>query len=253
MLHESQRAIDRLHSLYPAPGWVEGATPCRDAEFLLQMVTAHQPATIVELGVAAGVSSAVLLYALDTLPETVSGRLLYSCDVRPWCYFDASYPTGAAAATMYPSPHARWILDTDVDARRLSNTLAPASVDLTFIDANHHHPWPLLDLLHMTVVAKPGSWVMLHDINLPVLKPVFNVWGAKWLFDAWPFEKLAGGEPRYNIGAVKLPDDLTRLGTFAATLLERPWGYAPTLQHVSLPPWFAEVQHLVERQIRRCA
>lgn len=68
--HVSERARSGLHSLSPAPDWVQGATPVGDAEFLLEMVTAHLPTTMVELGVAAGVSSAFILYALDTLPSS---------------------------------------------------------------------------------------------------------------------------------------------------------------------------------------
>lgn len=238
-----------LQTLPAAPDWVQGATPIRDAEFLFDMITEHAPATVVEIGVAAGVSSAYMLYALDALPPIDGGRVLHSCDIQPACYFDPAWATGEAAQTIYPSPRARWILDTNIDTRRLSQTLAPASVDLTFIDANHYHPWPLLDLLHMAVLAKPRSWVMLHDINLPVIAPEFPAWGAKFLFDAWPFEKVAGGGPERNIGAVRLPDDLHRLMPFAADLLERTWEHAPTLWHVALPEPFAPIQEIVRGRI----
>jgi hypothetical protein len=247
--HTSPRARRGLHALPPAPGWAQGATPIGDAEFLLEMVTAHAPSTIVEIGVAAGVSSAYMLYALDTLPDTGPPRLLHSCDIQPACYFDAAHATGEAVQTMYPRPRARWVLDTNTDARRLSQTLAPASVDLTFIDANHFHPWPLLDLLHMSVLAKPESWVVLHDINLPVIAPEFVAWGAKFLFDEWPFEKVAGGGAPRNIGALKLPADLSRLIPIAAALIERTWEHAPTLWHVELPAPFAPLQELVRARI----
>ena len=253
MTDVARPAIDGLRALYPAPAWALGSTPPGDAEFLLAMVTQQAPVTVVELGVAAGVSSAVLLYSLDTLPEIAGGRVLHSCDVQPSCYFDAERATGGATATMYPRPRAAWNLDTNTDARRLASKLPPASVDLTFIDANHFHPWPLLDLLHMTAVAKPGSWVILHDTNLPIVNPACQASGAKWLFDEWPFEKRLGGEPRHNIGAVKLPEEFAHLVPFASELVERSWEFAPTLWHVGLPTWFHEVQELVERQITRVA
>jgi len=248
----SPGAVAGLRALYPPPSWVRGATAEYDAEFLLGLVTAQAPTRIVEIGVAAGVSSAVLLYALDTLPEP-SSRSLYSCDVQPECYFDARRATGEIVGTMYPQPVAAWTLNTNVDTRRLAGVLSPASIDLTFIDANHAHPWPLLDLLHMTVLAKPGSWVALHDINLPAIAPAHAPWGAKLLFDEWPFEKVVGGGSRRNIGAVKLPHDFTLLRPLAHSLLDRAWEHSPTLWHVRLPDWFAEVQVQVERRIAQAA
>ena len=243
---------DERPALRPAPAWVRGATPIGDGMFLRAMVATHQPSHLLELGVASGVSSAWLLDALDALPEVPGGRVLRSCDVNAACYFDQTRATGEAVKTMYPQPRARWILDTDTDARRLSQSLPPQSVDLTFIDANHYHPWPLLDLLHVSVLAKRGSWVILHDINLPEVAPQFAAWGARHLFEAWPFERVTGGLQR-NIGAVRLPDDLTRLLPLASALLELPWEHAPTRWHVALPAPFDVLQGALDHQIDAAA
>lgn len=245
-------ALEGLRALYPPPAWVTGATPVGDAEFLFQMVASQAPVRVAEVGVAAGVSSAVLLYALDALPGQ-ERRELHSCDPAASCYFDPARSTGSAASQMYPRPRAHWQLDTAADAQQLARSLRPASVDLTFIDANHSHPWPLLDLLHLTACAKPGSWVVLHDINLPVLKPQFQAWGAKWLFDAWPFDKIAGGAPRFNIGAVRLPDEFPALAAVAAALFERKWEAAPEARHLALPEWLSPLRGLLDDRLRLCA
>jgi hypothetical protein len=127
--------------------------------------------------------TAVLLYALDALPPVAGGRSLRSCDVEPTCYFDRTGAIGDAARVMYPTPRATWMVDGDLDSRRLSQQLPPESADLTFIDANHAHPWPPLDLLHATAFAQPQSWMVLHDINLPAICPGHGS-GAKQLYDA---------------------------------------------------------------------
>ena len=121
-------------------------------------------------------------------------------------------------------------------------------MDLTFIDANHYHPWPLLDLVHLCVVAKPESWMILHDIDLPNVAPRFAAWGAKWLFDAWPFESVVGGQ-QHNIGAVRLPADLNALVPLASELLDRTWEHDPTLWHVALPAPFAALQDTLARRL----
>ncbi len=234
-------AVVNVDGVQAAPDWVRGATPPGDAAFLRRIVTVHAPARVLELGVAAGVSSAYLLEALDALPDVPGGRELRSCDVQATCYFDAGRATGEAVATMYPRPRARWVLDTNTDARRLSQTLAPGSVDLVFIDANHFHPWPLLDLLHLSAIAAPGAWFVLHDINLPAIAPRFAAWGATWLFETWPFQKCADS-PDANIGAVRLPADPAWLTPWASTLLERPWEHTPTRWHVALPAMFAALE-----------
>ncbi len=244
------RPVDlaRLNAMYQPPSWAAGFVSGADAAFLLHMVAAHAPRTVVELGVASGASSAALLHALDQLPPD-EPRRLYSCDVRPTCYFNEAYKTGEACLAMYPEPRARWQREFSTDARALAQVLPAASVDLTFIDANHSHPWPLLDLLHATRYATPGSWVVLHDIDLPLQHPEHQVYGPRWLFQAWPFNKVKGLGPWTSIGAVQLPDDLSRLAPLALTLLDRPWEQAPTLAHAELPAPFIAVREAIEARL----
>lgn len=237
-----------LQAMYRPPPWATGYVSGADAEFLADMVAAHQPRTIVELGVAAGASSAVLLYALDQLP-LAEARALYSCDVRPTCYFDEAYETGQACREMYPEPRARWHREFEMDARGVRTLLPAASVDLTFIDANHSHPWPLLDLLHVSAFAKPGSWVVLHDVDLPIHHPEHQVFGPRWLFQAWPFNKVKGVGQWVSIAAVQLPDDPARLVPTALSLLTKPWEQAPSMRHVALPPAFAAVRAALEARL----
>jgi predicted O-methyltransferase YrrM len=242
--------LARLHRMYAPPAWARGAITRSDAEFLTQAIAVLQPQTVVEIGVASGVSSAVILHALDRLPAVEGGRLLQSCDIVPSCYFNAEYNTGAAVREMNPHAKSHWLLDTDIDARRLSQEWQPNTVDLTLIDANHYHPWPLLDLLHMTYVAKPRSWVVLHDIDLP-RRTKLQVHGAMWLFEAWPFAKIQGEGAASNIGAVQLPDQASDLLPMTRALLERPWEHMPTMWHVDLPGMLAEAEEIVRAHIER--
>ena len=221
------------------PQWVQGGISGGDSEFLLELVSGVGPSTVLELGVASGASSAALLFALDRLGA--ERRTLHSCDVRGTCYFDAERATGSAVGEMYPGYRTDWRLDTSTDARRILEKLPAGSIDLTFIDANHSHPWPLLDLLHITRLARPGSWVALHDIELPRLHPQYQVYGPKWLFEAWPFNKIHGIGDSINIGAVQLPLDLRDLVPMSLALLDRPWEHSPTSWHVDLPEVFSEV------------
>jgi len=65
-------------------------------------------------------------------------------------------------------------------------------LQLVFINANHQHPQPLLDLLRATPYVRSGGWILLHDIKLGTLgrasiESVHDVrrgasFGAEWLF-----------------------------------------------------------------------
>jgi predicted O-methyltransferase YrrM len=241
---------EALRKMFQPPQWALGHVSASDAAFLHEMVAALEPETVVELGVASGCSSAVILHALDRLPEA-ERRVLHSCDTRATCYFDQAYPTGQACREMYPVPRAQWRTAFDSDARRLAERLTPASVDFTFIDANHSHPFPLVDLLQVTAFAKPGSWIVLHDIDLPIRHPQFQTYGPRWLFHQWPFNKLKAFDRWASIGAVQLPDDPSRLVPMALALLEKPWEQQLPAAAAQLPPLFASVQAALEARLRR--
>lgn len=241
-----------LERMYRPPSWATGYVSGEDAAFLLHMVSALQPSTVVELGVASGASSAALLFALDQLPDGPARRL-YSCDVRTTCYFNEAYETGQACREMYPAPRTAWHRAFPADARTLAAQLPPGGADLTFIDANHAHPWPLLDLLHVTAFARPGSWVILHDVDLPVQHPEHQVFGPRWLFQAWPFNKVKGVGRWTSIAAVQLPPDLSRLTPVALTLLERRWEQAPSPDHAALGPPFEAVREALETRLGTAA
>jgi hypothetical protein len=94
-------------------------------------------------------------------------------------------------------------------------------------------------------VVRPGSWIALHDVELPRLYPQFQVHGPQWLFEAWPFNKIHGLDGSLNIGAVQLPPDLERLVPMALDLLRRPWEHAPTTWDVQLPEIYGAVSDYV--------
>ena len=151
---------------------------------------------------------------------------------------------------MYPASRAQWHTAFEDDARALSRVLPAGSVDLTFIDANHSHPYPLLDLLQATAFAKPGSWVILHDVDLPIQHPQFQTYGPRWLFHAWPFNKVKAFDRWASIAAVQLPEDPSLLVPMALALLEMPWEQDICMETVALPPACAAVQAALEARLR---
>ncbi len=210
--------------VYRRPRWGRGTITNEDARFLHDLVVELRPPVVVELGVASGCSSVVLLEALARVrqhaaPEEV---WLHSFDVMDRCYFDPSRPVGAAVAQLTPRLLGHWRL-TIGDALRARHQLAGMAAQMAFIDANHLHPWPAADLLALMPVLAPGAWVALHDIRLPLLGlPKSNGHGPMHLFENWPGEKRSGGTD-HNIGAIRLFSDNQDIRSILGSVLKKPW------------------------------
>lgn len=212
---------------YWKPSWAEGAITQEDARFVHDLVLETRPASAVEIGVASGCSSAVLLQALDIVGDAGAEEpLLYAFDIATHCYFDGNIPTGTAVKEETPDLASRYAL-TCGDALDASRRLTGMSIEFAFIDGNHYHPWPAIDLIALLPVLAPGAWVALHDIRLPEINiRSLRGYGPGYVYDRWPFEKRQGGF-RGNTGAIRLPVAPTDLRGWCDEVLSLPWETVP--------------------------
>lgn len=204
------------------PSWVTGHVSQLDAAYMGAFARVVEPRTMVEVGVASGYSSAILLDALSSVrrPAGAPDIWLHSFDVLDYCYFDPSRKAGEAVTELVPALRPYWQLHQG-DVRVARRCLEPGSVALAFIDGYHVHPWPVLDLIGLLPLLSQRAWVLLHDIRLPQLGHAAND-GAQYLFEAWPWAK--GCEPvQGNVGAVRLDAPIPEVLTFCECLLERSW------------------------------
>lgn len=226
--------LDAFAEAYAVPAWASGYVNHRDGLLLWDLVEAVRPRAVVEVGVSSGVSSALLASALRRFagPTDQHPRLL-SVDIASRCHFDASRTIGEAIAEINPVLASEIELRTGWSAVDAARACEVGSVDLAFIDGNHLHPAPTLDLIALLPVMRPGAWVALHDIELPhIAKAVGgpgreHASGAQRLFRAWPFEKIQPENPNpvlNNIGAVRIPADPEGdLAGVLVSLLREPW------------------------------
>ena len=213
--------IDALCGAYRAPGGVTGHIDPEDAAFLWDLIERTDPDVVVEIGTASGVSTALLVAAMDgAVVRSGSRPLVHSYDLHPWCFFDRSKPVGFALGELCPGRAALaqvHINKTAMDAGREHENLP-----LVFIDADHRHPAPTLDVLALLPALAPGAWVALHDIRLPELARrhaqrtgAAPDWAAQTgperLSARWPFEKIEpgghGDGAMVNTGAIRIPTD----------------------------------------------
>ena len=221
--------IQRLIQGRPAR---QGSLTLADTLFLAAVTSIIAPERVIEVGTGTGFSSALIaamLFRPGSPPvkarvQTIDAHTCYRCD--------ESIPIGGDIATLIPefasavqvhAPH-----QSDF-ANQLAN---PNELQLGFIDADHQHPCPLLDLLHLSRVIQPGGWIVLHDIALGTLAlaakrrgnplPFPGQFGAEWLFQKWAFRKITSG----NIGAVQLPDHKRHIRRVVKTLINLPFEIA---------------------------
>lgn len=219
----------------PPPSWVAGSISFSDAKFLCDLLHRERPSVVLEIGTASGFSAATICQCLDYAARALKGDSEYrviSYDLLEHFYADPSKKVGEAAREMLDAALIKHVEfrnpRTAADAVR---DFAPDSLSFCFIDANHRHPWPALDLLAVTEIIRPGGIVVLHDINMPSLpwaaaNPALVTRGVESLFNDLALEKEVAmdslGIP--NIGSVRIPHDKHRLRRQLVDIIHgHPW------------------------------
>ncbi len=241
-LQRDERALRRVAEVYRVPQWVSGGTlGVIDALFLYDMVQCVRPDRVIELGAAAGCSTAMLLAALAdsgvSSTDQAGCPTLHSFDVMKHCYFDASREIGAAVQEMAPGLAGGLTMHVGASAVEAAEVFREKPVSLAFIDADHRHPCPVADLLLLLPVLRRGAWVILHDILLPVIAREYEErtgekvdWadrGAMMLYEFWPWRKIKGTKGGRNIGAIQLPHDRDVTRDDLLPLIDEPWETHP--------------------------
>ncbi len=257
----------------PAPGETEflrivtspgrfdfGMLPPPDIFFAAAVTSILHPRLAVEIGTASG-SSAAIIGKMIALRETQNGRitsgpLVHTIDKNAQYVLDHAKPAGFAIDQMAPELRDRIVVHAPQDSSVCRQLVREGDLKFAFIDGNHRHPWPLVDMLQILPSMKDG-WILLHDVDLPGLTARavaagqqvehVPVHGAKYVFDFWPHEKIRAG----NIGIIQIPSDRRSLGTLVAKLRELPgevspgswskhWRLIDSLVKSSTPPrWFS--------------
>jgi predicted O-methyltransferase YrrM len=236
----------------PAPGEVDflhemvalddvrypGGIGSRDYFFLTALVSILAPRRVIEIGTLTGFSTAIIAAAIHRQHGPLSGTGLPSgrteitvetIDSQTHCIIDQTRPIGFEIPDLVPDLVSSVRIHTGRESDFIREIAAPGEFGLAFIDADHRHPWPLLDVLRLAPYIESGGWILLHDIQLGTYgkdqREAGQVleggtpYGAEWLFDAWPFRKIRS----FHIGAIELPSPKAALIPLALSLMEQPF------------------------------
>jgi cephalosporin hydroxylase len=203
----------------------EGKIAPADHLFLTAFISILAPRRVVEIGTLTGFSAGIIAAALARQRGRDGASWVDTIDIHAQCAVDKTRPTGFEIAQLFPDISSMVRLHSPHDASFVSQIATRDELEVTFIDADHRHPFILLDLLRLAPYMRPASWVLLHDIQLGTItrraldagqKTAFEpVYGAEWLFNRWPFRKISGG----NIGAIQLPEQKRALVAFAIRMM----------------------------------
>lgn len=207
-----------------------GGIGSRDYFFLTALVSILTPHRVVEIGTLTGFSTAIIAAAVhrqhgsDSLTITVD-----TIDSHTHCSIDTTRPIGFEIPDLIPDLVSTVRIHTGSESDFVTQIAKRGDFGLAFIDADHRHPWPLLDLLRLAPWVESGGWILLHDIQLGTYGKAEREagreleggtpYGAEWLFERWPFRKIRS----FHIGAIELPVRLDVLVPFALELLDLPF------------------------------
>jgi predicted O-methyltransferase YrrM len=239
-----QLAVELGHpEKIPAPGEVDflhamvdlddvrypGGIGSRDYFFLTCLVSILAPRRVIEIGTLTGFSTAIIAAAIDRQHGDRGGVTVETIDSHTHCSIDKSRPIGFEIPDLIPELVSTVRVHTGRESDLVREIALPGEFGLAFIDADHRHPWPLLDVLRLAPYVQSGGWILLHDIQLGTYGKAERdagkeleggtPYGAEWLFERWPFRKIRS----FHIGAIELPPRKDALVPFALELMQEPF------------------------------
>jgi predicted O-methyltransferase YrrM len=203
-----------------------------DCLFLTAFVSILAPSRVIEVGTLGGFSAAVMAAAIRWQHHGQTGILVETIDRNTHSLLEPEKPVGFLLREMFPALADAVRVHVRADSGTVREFAGRDEIEFAFVDADHQHPRPLLDLVRLGPFLRPGAWVVFHDVRLgthtaekgDVESLAFGApFGAEWFFQQWPFRKISGG----NIGAVQIPADKSEMIAPALRLMELPFEVNP--------------------------
>jgi predicted O-methyltransferase YrrM len=219
--------VESLHNLLTRRNNATGSLGLSDCLFLAAFVRIVSPKRIIEIGTGSGFSAALLALAIRSQSSGQNGVCVDTIDVNAEYFGNENLNVGFEIQHLLPDLSDAVRVHAPRQSDFIGNLAKPDELELVFIDADHQHPRPLLDVLRVAPFVRGCGWILLHDTRLGSMGcgsekagcSYAACFGAEWLFEAWPFRKISGG----NVGAIQLPREKRQLLPTAKKLLKLPF------------------------------
>ena len=130
-----------------------------EQKFLNGIIRKYKPKKILEIGVAGGGTSALILNAIKDFPESK----LYSIDKNTQWYKNPEKKTGMLIEEKFPGLIYKWTLYLGGIISEFIENIGD-NIDLVYIDTMHLTPGEMLNWLEVLPFLKEEAIIILHDI-----------------------------------------------------------------------------------------
>jgi hypothetical protein len=217
-----------------------GTVKADEVDYIQELIAQHKPKSFIEIGMASGISTGFIAQFLE---EHCGGGRLVSLDHDDTFFGDTTKPNGFLYPEIYKG--------NKVDAELIKFKTAPdvheidGDFEMAFIDANHQHPWPGIDMMALYPRMTGPKIMVHHDLFLFRLqggKPIGI--GPKMLFDQFPeSHRHQSTANNGNIFSVDLNMSKDRFEALMTDLLALPW----SLQGVLSETYVEKIQRLIKQ------
>lgn len=184
-----------------------------ESGFICGLIKKYEPKKILELGVAAGVSSAIIIECLENLAIDAT---LYSVDIADAYYRDGKQKTGYFL-DLYTKQktlkHTKHIKKIPVDIESCIEEIG-SDIDFVILDTCHQLPGECMDFLVVLPFLANNAIVCLHDIALNQYSPIKQAVATNVLFHTVKANKIFSFLP-------SLPEHLSLYPNVAAFQIKR--------------------------------
>ena len=203
--------------------------------FLCGLIKESQPKKIVEVGVASGGTSLVIIQCLKELNLKSS---FFSVDLNERLYSDSQKETGyivkdAEKQKEYQITDHKYFL-----GHYLPEVLEEIGegIDFLILDTVHHMPGELLDFLAGAPFLSDGAMVVLHDVALQHEPKTDNYcYATQVLFSCVTGTKYLNNNIKYpNIAAFQVGKETKNNLTDVFNALSLTWNYKPFLEEIQI-------------------
>lgn len=201
-----------------------------EQKFLNGIIRKLKPKKIVEIGVACGGSSSIILNSIKDINEAK----LFSIEKKSYCYMVRNKKAGFIVEEQFPELMNKWTLYRESITAKVIESIGK-DIDLVFIDTMHVTPGEMLDFLQVLPFLKEEAIVVLHDTfimfnNGNVLKQKKNYSNNQIL--AYVRGELLLPNYNYkvfshNIGAIKLCKGQNKFYRHYFIALGTQWEFMP--------------------------
>ena len=224
--------IENLHKQFWKPGF--GSISVEEAMFLYSGIADRKPNRFLEIGTASGLSTGLIALFLDQTNPKNSAEIT-TIDFETTFWVDRTKETGYLANEIYQGNRVSINTIRGRNSLFIDERLNRKPYDMAFIDANHQHPWPTLDMIALVPAMATGGLVYHHDLALYKLKNHSHGIGPKYLYDQIPSNyTYVMTRGKRNMFYLNLPEQYSLIEQPLIDSLYLPWSNVKSIDEKTI-------------------